>query len=83
MRTSKTADTITLEEAIRLYDFVDITDVDRAAKLYKHFINEEKIKYGANWALLSTLGVIYSIGRIQGIRDERYRRKNCSIVKDL
>lgn len=83
MRTSKTADPITLEEAIRLYDFVDITAVNRAVKLYKHFINKERIQCDAIWALFSSLGVIYSIGRIQGIRDERYRRKTRGNVKDL
>jgi hypothetical protein len=80
MRTTKPAPAITIEEATRLYEQVDTTDIDRAVKLYEHFFNEEKNQYGSNWALTSAIACVYAIGRVQGIRDERNRRKQRSLT---
>lgn len=78
MRTKYPAPAITLEEAIKLYNSVDITDIHRANELYNHFYKEEKNQYGSNWAFSSAIATVYAIGRIQGIRDERNRRKHAT-----
>ena len=80
MRVNHPAKAITLEEATMLYIGVDITDADRAVELYNHFYNEDKNKYGRNWALHSTIALIYAVGRAQGVRDERNRRKHATKV---
>ena len=76
MRVKHPANAVTLEEARKLYSSVDITDIHRAGELYEHFYNEEKNEYGRNWALHSTIALIYAIGRVQGMRDERNRRRH-------
>lgn len=76
MRVKHPANAITLEEARKLYGSVDITDIHRAGELYEHFYNEEKNEYGRNWALHSTIALIYAVGRVQGMRDERNRRRH-------
>lgn len=38
MRVKHPANAITLEEARKLYDSVDITDIHRAGELYEHFL---------------------------------------------
>lgn len=80
MRTKKPAPAITIEEATKLYDMVDLTEIHRARELYEHFYNEEKNQYGSNWALTSAIAVVYAMGRVQGIRDERNRRKQRSLT---
>ena len=79
MRVKHPANAVTLEEARKLYDSVDITDIHRASELYEHFYNEEKNEYGRNWALRSTIALIYAVGRVQGMRDERNRRRHRSL----
>ena len=79
MRVKHPANAVTLEEARKLYGSVDITDIHRAGELYEHFYNEEKNEYGRNWALHSTIALIYAVGRVQGMRDERNRRRHRSI----
>lgn len=78
MNIKKPAPAITLEEASKLYDSVDITDIHRANELYNHFYKEEKNQYGRSWAMTSAIATVYAIGRIQGIRDERNRRKHAN-----
>ena len=51
MNIKKPAPAITLEEATKLYDSVDVTDIDRANQLYNHFYKEEKNQYGRSWAM--------------------------------
>ena len=79
MRVKHPANAVTLEEARKLYGSVDITDIHRAGELYEHFYNEEKNEYGRNWALYSTIALIYAVGRAQGMRDERNRRRHRSL----
>ena len=79
MRVKHPANAVTLEEARKLYGSVDITDIHRAGELYEHFYNEEKNEYGRNWALHSTIALIYAVGRVQGMRDERNRRRHRSL----
>ena len=78
MNIKKPAPAITLEEASKLYDSVDVTDICRADELYNHFYNEEKNQYGRSWAMTIAIATVYAIGRIQGIRDERNRRKHAT-----
>ena len=79
MRVKHPANAVTIEEARKLYDNVDLTDIHRAGELYEAFYNEEKNEYGRNWALHSTIALIYAIGRVQGMRDERNRRRHRSL----
>ena len=68
---------ITPEEALSLLRFSTISSIYRAKDLRKAYeVNQEKHTEGSRWDTMCLLAFIYDVGRIQGIREERERRKH-------
>ena len=66
---------ITPEEAITLFEYTTLDEMHIAKSLYDIF--EERKMKGSDvyWNLLTLLTFLYITGRIQGIREERAKRK--------
>lgn len=67
---------ITPHEAAELSDKYGTTDdIYRADDIYKAFIELKGSESDNRWKFLYAIAAIYTAGRIQGIREERSRRK--------
>lgn len=68
---------ITPKEALSLFGFSTIGSIYRAEDLRKAYeANQEEHIQGNRWDTMCLLAFIYDTGRIQGIREERVRRKH-------
>lgn len=67
---------ITIEEAIRIiYPNQTLGDMLRAKKIFEAFNLVMPTDTNYKWRLTRLLAAVYSVGRIQGIREERIKRK--------
>lgn len=67
---------ITPQEAAALSDkFGTTDDIYRADDIYKEFMKLKDSESDNRWKFLCAIAAIYTAGRIQGIREERSRRK--------
>lgn len=74
---NRSVTTITKEEAKNLTRFImsnEITIAKDLWEIWKNKMHEDKEK-DVLWAFWCALAFIYDVGRVQGIRDERARRK--------
>jgi len=67
---------ITPQEAAALSDkFGTTDDIYRADDIYNEFMKMKDSESDNRWKFLRAIAAIYTAGRIQGIREERSRRK--------
>lgn len=67
---------ITTEEAVTLcIKFATLDDIDTAEDIYLAYMDKVKDTRDKRYAEMCVLAAIYSAGRIQGIREERAKRK--------
>lgn len=66
---------ITPDEAIVLFKHARVTEMYRAKDLYDAYIGSRKQSGNAFWEFMSLLSFIYDTGRVQGIREERAKKK--------
>ncbi len=62
-------------EAIALFEHAKLTEMYRAKDLYDAYIESGNQSSGTLWELISLLSFIYDTGRVQGIREERAKKK--------
>lgn len=63
------------DEAIALFKHARITKMYRAKDLYDVYIESVNQSSDTLWELISLLSFIYDTGRVQGIREERLKRR--------
>lgn len=63
------------EEAITLFDFALLSEVYRVKALYDTYRQHRGTDSDPLWDTMSLLSFVYDTARIQGIREERARRK--------
>lgn len=70
------------EEAVALFQHADYETLRRAAGVKNEFVraNQEMIKQNPNVFLIYMAACIWNAGRVQGIREERKRRREKSLV---
>lgn len=66
---------ITPQEAITLFSYANISEMYTAESLYNAYRDQIGIDSDGIFDTLSLLVFIYDTGRVQGIREERKRRK--------
>lgn len=66
---------ITPEEAIGLFKYATISEMYTAKVLYDIYRQHKGISSDPLWDAMSLLSFAYDTGRIQGIREERAKRK--------
>ena len=70
---------ITPQEAAALSDkFGTNDDIYRADDIYKEFMKLKSSESDNLWKFLCAIGTIYTAGRIQGIREERRKKRDKS-----
>lgn len=68
---------ITTEEAVTLcIKFATLDDVYTAEDIYLAYMDKVKDTRDESYAEMCALAAIYSAGRIQGIREERAKRRH-------
>lgn len=68
---------ITTEEAVTLcIKFATLDDVYTAEDIYLAYMDKVKDTRDERYVEMCTLAAIYSAGRIQGIREERAKRRH-------
>jgi len=74
MRTSKTL--FTPAEVSRLtHSFGEIDDGYTASDVYNYYFQEHYDGRDRKWHSFCALAAVYNAGRLQGVREERQRRK--------
>ncbi len=73
---------INKQEAAGIFKVLDLSDLNTAKDLYDIF--EETEHYTADgfwhlWHLMSMLSFAYAVGRAQGVRNERAKRKGLRV----
>ena len=63
------------DEAIALFKHARITEMYRAKDLYDAYIESRNQSSDTLWELMRLLSFIYDTGRVQGIREERAKKK--------
>lgn len=69
------------QEAIALFSHAKTEEMQRAKELYETYIEAKAVCYKPLWDMLdlwdlmSLLAFVYDTGRVQGIREERAKRK--------
>ena len=72
---------ITPEEAMTIFEFSGCGEIHRVMELFYKFKKSDCLRDAAMWELLdlwdimSLLSFVYDTGRVQGIREERAKRK--------
>ena len=72
-----TQERIAPEEAMKLFAFASMEEMDRVKALYDTYRESKEVRYPEIWDLLdlwdlmSLLSFVYDTGRVQGIRQER------------
>ena len=67
---------VTTEEAIRLVrKYGDLEDLETAREIYLKYMGDYFKGRDIEWHCFSAMAAIYTAGRVQGIREERQRRK--------
>ena len=75
------APAVTPEEAIKLFSHAKTEEMYRAMELYEAYRGAKEVRYSPLWDLLDTwdilrlLSFVYDTGRVQGIREERARKR--------
>lgn len=67
---------ITPEEAVSLFRHASASEMYRVKALYDTYRQHGGMNDGTPWGTMSLLTFIYDTGRVQGIREERARRKS-------
>lgn len=65
----------TAEEIIALAGYSTITSISRAKEIYSKTLENGKGEADKLWIFFTALANIYDAGRIQGIREERLKRR--------
>lgn len=63
------------DEAIALFEHARLTEMYRAKDLYDAYVESRKQSSDTLFELMSLLSFIYDTGRVQGIREERAKKK--------
>ena len=66
---------VSAEEAIRLGDHRAIDDMSVAGEIMVEYRKKPSKSNDSQWDMLSLLAVVWNAGRVQGIREERKKRK--------
>ena len=67
---------IEAREAIALFEYARTEEMHRAKELYDAYVMAEGISGKLDvWHTMSILSLVYDTGRVQGIREERAKRK--------
>lgn len=70
---------VTPMEARKLFEQCTLCDLQQACALEEIFESEES--NSPEWEHITLLSFLYYIGRIQGIREERYRRRKAHSMR--
>lgn len=70
---------VTPMEARKLFEQCTLRDLQQACALEEIFESEES--NSPEWEHITLLSFLYYIGRIQGIREERYRRRKAHSMR--
>lgn len=66
---------ITGEEAIALFDYSTLGEVYTARELYDTYRQNKETANDVTWDFFMLLSFVYCTGRVQGIREERCKKK--------
>ena len=70
---------ITPQEAAALSaEFGTTDDIFRAEEIYNEFLKLKGAVNDTRWKFMCAIGAIYTAGRIQGIREERRKKRDKS-----
>lgn len=73
---------ITLLEAVRLSEYTTLESAERVSALWRSWQCHMKAAGACDpdplWEFISALAFVYDVGRVQGIREERARKKSAT-----
>lgn len=73
------AQNITPAEALELFKYAHTEEMHRSKALYDAYREARGTDAERLWDLMSVLSFVYDTGRVQGIREERAKRKGATI----
>lgn len=70
-------DLVTPKEALELGEYATILSIARAERFYRESMGAYMKRYDGDysWCFHRALSIVYEAGRIQGIREERLKRR--------
>lgn len=66
---------VSVEEVPRIMKNVSISDANYSWDMYLKYWETKKFKAFDKWEMMMALSYMFNVGRIQGIREERKRKK--------
>lgn len=75
----KTPQLIKPKEALKLFRYSGLEELDTAIHLYESYY---KMKYKSGFDFTKFLSFVYNTGRIQGIREERRKKRRSQAQSD-
>lgn len=67
---------ISPQEALSLSQFITAGEISIAMDLITTYLQQNPLRENCKWDIMLLITYVYSTGRVQGIREERQKRKN-------